>query len=183
MVAPYSHFPSSGPVSRNQRTTSIYYPFQTYPLRAPCWGRTCQSLKHRDRRPGHTYLEEEPDNEDLKRAHADDQAYLDKAEVDDPLLCTPDRAKVPVLARSEVFLVAGDGRELAGNLVNGLLQYRCLFRGAALLGREVDTSFILNLQRARDISSLQKLSPASAVGNLQQSRSRRIYPYTCSSRC
>src|SRR3569833_1605774 len=131
MVAPYSHFPSSGPVSRNQRTTSIYYPFQTYPLRAPCWGRTCQSLKHRDRRPGHTYLEEEPDNEDLKRAHADDQAYLDKAEVNDPLLCTPDCAKVPVLARSEKKQEARKKQKQTRILENGLLQYRCLLRGAA----------------------------------------------------
>lgn len=54
-------------------------------------------------------LEEEPDDKDLESAHADDQAGLDQAEVDNPLLCAPHGAEVAVLACAEVFLVPGDG--------------------------------------------------------------------------
>lgn len=51
-------------------------------------------------------LEEEPDDKDLQGAHADDQARLDQAEVDNPLLGAPDSAEVAVLARAEVLLVS-----------------------------------------------------------------------------
>lgn len=51
-------------------------------------------------------LEEEPDNKDLEGTHADDEAGLDQAEVDDPFLGAPHGAEVAVLTRAEVLLVS-----------------------------------------------------------------------------
>lgn len=51
-------------------------------------------------------LEEEADNKDLEGTHADDEAGLDQAEVDDSLLGASNGAEVAVLTRAEVFLVS-----------------------------------------------------------------------------
>jgi hypothetical protein len=69
-----------------------------------------------------TYLEEEPDDKDLEGTHAHDQRGLNQTEVDDSLLCAPDRAKVPVFARAEIFLVPADGRQLARDLEKRLFE-------------------------------------------------------------
>jgi len=80
-----------------------------------------------------SYLEEESDDEHLQGTHADNQANLHHAEVDDPLLRAPHRTEVTVLACPEVLLVPRDGRQLSRHLEDRLLQYCCLLRGAALL--------------------------------------------------
>lgn len=90
-------------------------------------------------------LEEEAHDKDLQRTHADDQADLDQAEVDNPLLCAPDGAEVAVLARAEVFLVARHGGQLAGELGDRLLERGCRLGVAALLGGEVDAGLVLDL--------------------------------------
>lgn len=51
-------------------------------------------------------LEKETDDKDLESSHADDEAGLDQAEVDNPLLSAPDGAEVAVLACAEVLLVS-----------------------------------------------------------------------------
>jgi hypothetical protein len=61
---------------------------------------------------GHTFpgtLEEEAHNKDLQRRHGNHHQRLNNAEVEDTALGTPHGAKVTVLARAEVLLVAGDG--------------------------------------------------------------------------
>lgn len=96
-------------------------------------------------------LEEEPDNKDLKSAHADDQQDLNQAEVDDPFLCAADGAEVAVLAGAKVFLIPGDGRHLARDLEERLFERRRLFRGSALLGREGHAGLVLDLEDWRSV--------------------------------
>ena len=93
-----------------------------------------------------TYLEEEPDNKDLQSAHGHHKEDLDHAEVDDALLCAADRAEVSVLARPEVFLVTGDGGQLARDLPDRLLKSRRLLRRRSLLRGQADTRLVLDLQ-------------------------------------
>lgn len=93
-----------------------------------------------------TYLEKEPDNKHLQRPHADNQTNLDDAEIDDSLFRAVDSAEVSVLACAEVFLVSGDGRQLAGDLVEGLLEHGGLFGGSALLRWQLSGArLVLNL--------------------------------------
>lgn len=56
-----------------------------------------------------TYLEEEPDDNNLQRRHGDNHADLDHAEVDNSLLGAVHSAKVAVLTRAEVLLVTRNG--------------------------------------------------------------------------
>lgn len=92
-----------------------------------------------------TDLEEEAHDEHLQGSHADDHETLDQADVDDPLLGAADRAEVAVLSRPEVLLVSRYGRQLARDLVDGLLQDgRVLWRGA-LLRRKLHTRLVLDL--------------------------------------
>lgn len=51
-------------------------------------------------------LEEEPDDKDLESTHADDEAGLYQAEVDNPLLGAPDGTEVAVLTCAEILLVS-----------------------------------------------------------------------------
>lgn len=67
-------------------------------------------------------LEEEADNKHLQSSHGHDHQNLDDAEVDDSLFCAADGAEVAVLTGAEVFLVAGDGGQLARELEQGLLE-------------------------------------------------------------
>lgn len=73
------------------------------------------------------YLEEEPNNEDLEPSHAHHHQALDNTEVEDSPLRAAHRAKVPVLSRAEIFLIARDSRELARQLENRFLQRGGLF--------------------------------------------------------
>jgi hypothetical protein len=91
-------------------------------------------------------LEEEAHDKDLQGAHADNQARLDKAKVDNALLCAADGAEVTVLAGAEVLLVAGNRRKLAGYLEGRLGQRAGLLVGAALLGWEGDAGLVLDLR-------------------------------------
>lgn len=90
-------------------------------------------------------LEEEADDKDLQAAHEDDQAALDDADVDDPALGAPDGGKVAVLARAEVLLAPGDGRQFARQLEEALLQGAGLFGGGALLGGDLGALLVLDL--------------------------------------
>lgn len=73
--------------------------------------------------------EEHPDDKHLQCSHADHHGALQQAEVEHPLFRAPDCAKVPVLAGAEVFLLAGEGGDLARHAEDGL------FDAAELLGR------------------------------------------------
>lgn len=97
-------------------------------------------------------LEEEAHDKDLQSTHADYQPALNQAKVHDPLLCAADCAEVAVLSRAEVFLISGDGGELAGDLEDRLLEGRGLFWGATLLGGEVDTGLVLDLWAKASVS-------------------------------
>lgn len=91
-------------------------------------------------------LEKEADNEDLQSCHGHNQARLHQTEVEYPLLGALDGAEVAVLARAEVFLVAGDGGELRGELEDGFFEDRGLLGGGALLGWDFGAGgFVLNL--------------------------------------
>ena len=53
--------------------------------------------------------EEHPHDKDLQASHANHHSALQQAEVEHSLLCTPDRAEVPVFTCAEVFLLASKG--------------------------------------------------------------------------
>lgn len=92
-------------------------------------------------------LEEEAHNEDLKPSHRYHHQTFDNAEVEDPSFGTAHSAEIPVLASAEIFLVPGDGGQLARDLHNGLLQRRCLFGARSLLGRKLGPLFIFDLHK------------------------------------
>jgi hypothetical protein len=72
---------------------------------------------------------EHPDDKDLQASHADHHGALQQAEVEHSLFCAPHRAEVPVFTCAEVFLLTGEGGDLAGHAEDGL------FHAAELLGR------------------------------------------------
>lgn len=91
------------------------------------------------------YLEEESNNKYLQTAHADNEEGLDHAKVDDAVLGARDGRKVAVLTRAEVLLVSRNRGQLAGDLVDGLLEDVGLFGAGALLGRELRARLVLDL--------------------------------------
>lgn len=108
-------------------------------------GEETSRMQHR-----HTFsstLEEEAHNEDLKPSHRYHHQTFYDAEVEDTSFGTAHSAEIPVLASAEVFLVPGDGGQLARNLHNGLLQRRCLLGARSLFGRKLGPLFILDLHK------------------------------------
>jgi hypothetical protein len=91
-------------------------------------------------------LEEESYNENLQPRHCDHQSALHQTEIEDPLLSTPDRAKVPVLSCAEVLLISAYRGQLCGKLDNGLFKNGSLLGRGTLLGGELGTIFILDLE-------------------------------------
>lgn len=63
------------------------------------------------------------------------------------------RGEVAVLARAEVLLVARDGRQLARDLEDGLLEDGGLLGGGALLGGELGAGLVLDLKLVSRVSS------------------------------
>lgn len=119
---------------------------------------------------GYAYLEEEPNDEDLQRPHADNKATLDQAKVDDSPLGVFNRVEVSVLSGAEVLLVSGDGGDLAGDLVDGLLHNCRALRRGALLGRQLCPRFILDLEhetRSVPWARSSKRRGGSTYGNLE----------------
>jgi hypothetical protein len=101
----------------------------------------------------HTFpgtLEEEPHNKDLQRSHRNHHQRLNNTEVENPALGTPHRTEVTVLTGTEVLLVAGDGRKLSGELVDGFLQAGGLFGAGALAGRQLGALLVLDLRGISD---------------------------------
>jgi hypothetical protein len=93
-------------------------------------------------------LEEESHHCYLETGHGNHQTTLHQAEVEDARLGALDSAEVAVLACAEVFLVAGDGGQLRGELEDGFLEDCRLLGGGALLGGNGGAgSFVLNLRR------------------------------------
>lgn len=89
--------------------------------------------------------EEHPDDKYLQCSHANHHGALQQAEVEHPLFRAPDCAEVPVLASAEVFLLAGEGGDLAGYAEDGLFDAaELLGRSAGLLG-EVCAGLIFDL--------------------------------------
>lgn len=96
----------------------------------------------------HTFpgtLEEEAHNKDLQRSHGNHHQRLDHTEVENPTLGTPNGTEVTVLTCAEVLLVAGDGGELRGELVDRLLQTGGLFGASTLTGGKLGALFVLDL--------------------------------------
>lgn len=92
-------------------------------------------------------LEEELYNEHLESRHGNHQATLHQAEVEYPLLSTLDGTEVPVLARAEVLLVAGDGGKLGRELEDGFFKDGGLLRGGTRLAWDFGAGgLILNLR-------------------------------------
>lgn len=92
------------------------------------------------------YLEEESNDKYLQTAHADDEKRLNHAKVDDAVLGAHDGRKVAVLTRAEVLLVSRNGRQLARDLVDRLLEDIGLLGARALLRGELSASLVLNLR-------------------------------------
>lgn len=90
-------------------------------------------------------LEKEPDDKNLQAGHANHEAALDHAEVEDARLGALDRAEVAVLPRAEVLLVPADGRQLPVDFVDGFLERRGLFGRTALLAGELGADFVFDL--------------------------------------
>lgn len=96
----------------------------------------------------HTFpgtLEEEAHNKDLQRSHGNHHQRLDHTEVENPTLGTAHGTEVTVLTCAEVLLVTGDGGELCGELVDGLLQAGGLLGASTLAGGKLGALFILDL--------------------------------------
>lgn len=89
--------------------------------------------------------EEEAHDKHLQSSHSDHEQVLDDAKPEYPALCTPHRAEVPVFSCAEIFLVAGDGAELARNLEDGFGEHTRLSFWCALLGGEGGALFVLDL--------------------------------------
>ena len=81
-------------------------------------------------------LEEKPNDQDLQSRHPYHHPYFNQTEIEDSVFRTPDRAEVPILSCTEVFLHAADRAELATDFENRVFQRRGLFRGCAGLLRE-----------------------------------------------
>ncbi len=80
------------------------------------------------------YLEEESNNKHLQTAHADNKERLNHAKVDDTVLGAHDGRKVAVLTRAKVLLVSRNGRQLARDFVDRLLEDVGLLGAGSLLG-------------------------------------------------
>lgn len=93
--------------------------------------------------------EKVPHNKHLQPRNAEHEQILNHAEPEDALFRAAHRAKVAVLARPKVLLVARNRRQLPGELVDGFLQVRGLLGGRALLGGEGRAGFIFNLGAVR----------------------------------
>ena len=81
-------------------------------------------------------LKEEPHNKHLQPSHTNHQPTLHHTKVKYPTLRTLNSAEIPVLTCAEVFLVAIDGGEVAGDFHDGFFEGRGLFGGGALFGGE-----------------------------------------------
>lgn len=90
-------------------------------------------------------LEEEANDKHLQSSHQHDKGALDHAEVDDAAFGAADGAEVAVLSGAEVLLASRDGRELAGELEDGLLEGGVLFGRGALLGGKLSANLVLDL--------------------------------------
>ena len=91
-------------------------------------------------------LEEEPNDQHLQRRHPNHHRNLNQAEVKNPALRAPHRAKVSVLARPEILLHPRDGRQLGTDLEDRVFKRGCLFgRCAAFHGEERGAGFVLKL--------------------------------------
>jgi hypothetical protein len=119
-------------------------------------------------------LEEEPHDKDLQGTHADNKQDLNQAEVDDPLLGAANSAKVAVLASAEVFLVAGNGRKLARDFEQGLLEHRCLLRGGAWLRREGNSRLVLDLEHGQSVRGRDRIETAKGVLLTEISKSTNL---------
>ena len=73
----------------------------------------------------------------MKCSHADNQANLNQAEVDNSLFGTVDGAKIAVLSGAEVFLISGHRSQCAGDLEDRLLEDCSLLGRRALLRRQL----------------------------------------------
>lgn len=96
----------------------------------------------------HTFprpLEKEPHDKNLQACHTNHQPTFHHAKIEDARLGALDGAEVTIFARTEVFLVAGDRRQLARDFVEGFFEGRGLFRRRALFARELGAGFILDL--------------------------------------
>lgn len=81
-------------------------------------------------------LKEEPHDKHLQPSHTNHQPALHHTKVKYPTLGTLHSAEIPVLARAEVFLVAVDGGEVAGDFHDGFFESGGLFGGSAFFGGE-----------------------------------------------
>jgi hypothetical protein len=81
-------------------------------------------------------LEEEPNDQDLQSRHPYHHPYFNQTEIEDSVFRTADRAEVPILSCTEVFLHAADRAELATDFEDRVFQRGGLFRGCAGLLRE-----------------------------------------------
>jgi hypothetical protein len=91
-------------------------------------------------------LKEEPYDQDLQSRHPNHHTDLDETEIEDPVLCTPDCAEVPVLSCAEVFLHAANGAELAADFEDSVFKRGGLFgRRAGLLREEGGAGLVFDL--------------------------------------
>ena len=83
-----------------------------------------------------TTSEEHPDHKDLQPSHGNNQPTLNKTEIPNPALRTPDRAEIPILPRPEILLLPTNTRQKATDFDNALFQRSRLFGRTALFARD-----------------------------------------------
>ena len=100
-----------------------------------------------------TAREEHLDNKHLQSSHRNHKPALQQAEPEYSAFGAADSAEVPVLARTEVFLLSYEGGYLAGKLQNRLFDAGELLRGRAGFLGEAGTGFVFDLCGASAVSA------------------------------
>lgn len=90
-------------------------------------------------------MEKEAHDKDLQSGHRHHHQSFNDTEIEDSALSTANGAEVAILARTEVLLVARNGRQLGRQLVDGLLETASLLGTGTLSRRKLVTLLILNL--------------------------------------
>jgi hypothetical protein len=110
-------------------------------------------------------LKKESNNKNLQPRHRNHKCALHQTEIENPLLRTPNRAKISVLARAEVLLITADGGQLGRKLKDGFFEDGGLFGVCALFRGELSVAgFVFDLD-IPDISAFILIVCNRGVGS------------------
>ena len=138
----------------DQQNLESAYPFTNAYIRTVLSYITCSRVSTSKPKPPSTIvswltfpctLEKEPHDENLQPGHGNHHTRLHDRKIEYPLLCTPDRAEVPVFSCSEVLLHAIDGGKGVRELEDAVFDRARLFGSGSLLCGEGGAVFVFDL--------------------------------------